>query len=107
MLKLVLRYLLVFACVILLVVFAQRVLARDQYQEVAAAEKMMAGADAPEPTRQVTVADVLTAKIPPPTLTRVSTPGMNYRKAFPEDKTTRDEEIHVIRSYDVHPSNVS
>lgn len=47
------------------------------------------------PTRAVTIADVLAAKIPTPTLTRVSFPAFGYEDAFPDGPETDEPIIHI------------
>ncbi len=59
-----------------------------------------AGLEGFRETRQVTVADVLAAKIPTPTLTKVSFPHFTYKQAFPDAK---DKAEVVIRKFHEAP----
>ena len=52
------------------------------------------------PTRPVTVEDVLKARIPCPTVRKVSLPGFSYKEAYPE---ATDEPEVVITRYRGHP----
>ncbi len=89
MLRFLVRMLIVVAVCVAALVITQHALTRDEAGDTSGA------ADGRPPTRQVTVADVIAAKIPSPVLTRVSLPGFSYRDAFPD--ATGGPEVVITR----------